>query len=36
MGQEDAAVLGYQHVLKRNPDFTPAKEALAELENVRQ
>jgi tetratricopeptide (TPR) repeat protein len=36
MGQEGAAAMGYRHVLQRNPDFTPAKEALAELGIVPQ
>ncbi len=32
MGRQDAALLGYRHLLDRQPDFEPAKQALAALE----
>jgi tetratricopeptide (TPR) repeat protein len=32
MGQQDAAVLGYQHLLSVDPDYEPAKTALASLQ----
>ena len=34
MGQEDAAVVGYQHLLSVDPDYEPAKTALASLQTA--
>jgi tetratricopeptide (TPR) repeat protein len=32
MGQQDAAIVGYQHLLSVDPDFEPARVALASLQ----